>query len=282
VRRLDFLGVPGVGKTTTYNLLREIRQSRNEFLFFEEAYHKVIITRLRNYHKVGGLFRRYYQKHPSSQRYFASVNSWLDVKLNQARLQIEKANYLDSIHEMGEKHPVFLQLTLEGIGRQKIIPSKMAPSDYFDSLIKITNRLNQFCILQKYFCDDTMIVFDSSFSHKVFSIVDFSREVDQAIISQYFEAMPQPSIVAVFNLPAAEVVNRIRNRAREGYANAWHRPIVNTKLLESWVEFACEVAYQARMKLLDLGIPVIDLDANQEPVVLAGQIRDEIIHLKLK
>jgi hypothetical protein len=282
VKRLDFLGVPGVGKTTTYNLLRGIRQSHNEFLLFEEAYHKVIFTRLPGYLKVGDLFRRYCQKYPSSRRLFSSTNSWLEIKLDQARSQIEKANYLDSIREMGEKHPAFLQLTLEGIGKQKIIPSKMVSSDYYDAFIKIINRLNQYDVLKKYFFEDSMIIFDSSFSHKIFSVMDFSKEVDPAIISQYFEVMPHPSAVAIFNLPQTEIANRIRNRAREGYANPWHSPIVNTTLLESWVEFACEVALQARLKLLDLGIPVIDLDGSEQPAVLAGQIRDYILHLKLK
>ena len=44
MKRLDFLGVPGIGKTTTYTLLKELRQSRDEYLLSEEAYTKAIVS----------------------------------------------------------------------------------------------------------------------------------------------------------------------------------------------------------------------------------------------
>jgi len=279
MKRLDFLGVPGIGKTTTYHLLRDMRRSHNDFLLFEEAYNEVIFTRLPSYLKVGDLFRRCSQKYPLSQRLFSAVNSWLVVKLDQARYQIEKANYWDSIHEMGEKYPAFLQLTLEGLGRQNITSSKIHPSDYYASFLKITNRLNQFVILRKYIDENAIIIFDSSFSHKIFSIVDFSKEIDPEIITQYFEVIPRPSAVAVFNLTPMEIAGRIRKRADSGYANAWHKPIINTNMLEYWVEIACEVSRLARLKLHDMGIPVIDVDGIKEPAVLAGEIRDFILFI---
>ena len=207
----------------------------------------------------------------------SSVNPWIDDKLVKERSKLENANYWDSIQEMGKKYPAFVKMTLDGIGKQTLTSSNIPPEDYIASLFKITQRMNQYILCEKFFTGETKIIFDSSFSHKIFSIVDFSKDIDPEIINQYFEVMPRALAVAVFNLTPMEIARRIRKRADSGHANAWHNPIVNTNMLEHWVEIACEVSRLARLKLNNMGIPVIDVDGIKEPIVLAGEIRDFLL-----
>jgi len=97
------------------------------------------------------------------------------------------------------------------------------------------------------------------------------------LITRYIRGMPQPKGAIIFDALPDVIVGRIRYRAKGGRVNAWHRPIVDTPLLEEWVDKAYEVIQNTRTSLEDKGIPVIELDAEKQPIILAQRAIEFIL-----
>ena len=84
--------------------------------------------------------------------------------------------------------------------------------------------------------------------------------------------MPQPNGVIILHAIKDVIVGRIRHRAKEGKVNAWYSPIVDTPQLEEWVDKACEVIRFTRTSLEEIGVPVIELDAEKQPKIIAQRV----------
>ncbi len=199
MKRFDFVGVPGVGKTTTYNLLKQFRNNPNEFLLFEEAYQAVMLSKSSPLVQLAFNFESLIHKKQYSIRFRNILNKWLDDKLRSKTSRVENDNLFQAIYDLGDNYPDFLSLTLNGIGKQSLIEANIHPSDYFGFLIVIAARLNQYDLLQRLSGEKTAVVFDSSFTHKVFSIVDFSKKIDPDLITRYIKSMPQPNGVIILH-----------------------------------------------------------------------------------
>jgi len=278
MKRFDLLGVPGVGKTTTFNLLRQFCNNTKEFLLFDEAYRSVMLSKLSPFVRFAFYSERLIPKRQLTIRFIHILNKWLDNKLQFKAFQVEKENLFRAIQEMWNKYPDFMAITLNGIGKQSLVESIVLPSDYFGFLIKTANRINQYDILQRSLGDKTPVIFDNSITHKVFSIVDFSRKINPELITRYIRDMPQPKGTIIITASPKVLVSRIRNRAKEGIVNTWHRPIVDSALLEDWVSKACEVIQYTRISLQEGGVPVIDLDGEEPPTVLAQRAIEFIVN----
>ncbi|MFC2054361.1 hypothetical protein ACFLV7_08725 [Chloroflexota bacterium] len=281
MKRFDLLGVPGVGKTTTYNLLRQCRNNPNEFLLFEEAYRSVILSKSSPLVQFAFNFESLIPKKRYSIRFVNILNKWLDDKLRSKTSRVENDNLFQAIYDLGDNYPDFLSLTLNGIGKQSLTESNIHPSDYFGFLIVIATRLNRYDLLQRLLGEKTTVVFDSSFTHKVFSIVDFSQKINPDLITRYIRSMPQPNGVIILHALQDVIVGRIRHRAKEGKVSAWHSPIVDTPLLEEWVDKACEVIQYTRTSLEDNSVPVIELDAEKQPSTIAQRAVEFILDNKI-
>jgi thymidylate kinase len=280
MKRVDFLGVPGVGKTTTYNLLKNCRKCRNEFFLSEEAYQSIILSQstpmIQSVNKIYSHVRSSRILRPLTDH----VEKWLDFQFATKKVILEKENLEKTVQEMCAEYPDFLTLILNGVGKQSLKNSNISASVYFESILKISNQINLFKILEKSLNKEDIVIFDSSFSHKVISIVDFSKEMNRKDIDQYFRKIPIPSGVVIFNSPARIIVDRIRQRNNNGRIISWHRPIIDSDLLEEWVTKAGEIVDYSRSCLLELQIPVLDLDATKLPLDLANQVKNFILALK--
>jgi hypothetical protein len=244
---------------------------------FEEAYRSVIISKSSPLPQLAFEFEKLIPKNRYSIRFVNILNKWIDDNLRSKTFQVENDNLFQAIYDLGDNYPDFLSLTLNGIGKQSLIESNIHPSDYFGIIIVIATRLNRHDLLQRLLGEKTTVVFDSSFTNKVFSIVDFSQKINPDLITRYIRGMPQPNGAIILDALQDVIVERIRHRAKEGEVIAWHRPIVDTPLLEEWVDKACEVIQYTRTSLEDKGVPVIELDAEKQPIILAQRAIEFIL-----
>ena len=97
----------------------------------------------------------------------------------------------------------------------------------------------------------------------------FSQKTNPDLITRYIRGMPQIKGAIIFDALTDAITVRIKHRAKVGRVNAWHRPIVDTPLLEEWVDTAYEVIQYTRTSLEGKGVPVIELDAEKQPIILA-------------
>jgi hypothetical protein len=279
MKRIDLMGVPGVGKTTTYNLLGQCRESPNDYLLFEEAYRSVVIAKSSNIVRSAHKLRNRIPQDRFSFQMKRILNKWLDYELRSTTYRIEKNNLEQSIKEMQEKYPDFVEFILPTLGKPPPGNSLIRLDGNSNPYNKSINRLNQYSILQRFLDNDSKVIFDNSFSHKVFSIVNFNQPIDPGRINQYIKAMPRPVGTIILYAPPEIIVERIRKRADCGVVNAWHSQIVNTNLLEGWVKKGCEILMLASQYLREQGIPVLELNAKEEPLVLSKMIRGFIAAL---
>jgi thymidylate kinase len=280
MKRIDLMGVPGVGKTTTYNLLGQCRENASDYLLFEEAYRSVIIANSSSIVRYAQRLKDRIKQDRLSIILKRILNKWLDYELRSNTYRIERDNLKQAIKEMKEKYPDFLEITLPTLGKPPPGNSLIRIDGISGPYNKTISRLNQFFILQRFLENDTRVIFDNSFSHKVFSIVNFNQTIDPGRINQYIQALPRPEGTVIFIAPPEIIINRIRERANYGVVNTWHRQIVDTDLLEDWVKKGCDIARMACQYLREQDIPVLELDAQKEPLVLSKMIGGFILALQ--
>jgi thymidylate kinase len=265
MKRLDLLGVPGVGKTTLYNLLGKNRESFNNYFVFEEAYRSAIFSKLPGFYQFVDKLNSFFKTPWFANRVFNTLVRPLERMVETEKHIIEEENLGQAIAYIQKKYPDFLAMRLSGIGKPLLLGTPDYPEDYLRYQRKTYHHINQFHILEKSLEDETIVVFDNSFAHKVLSIVNYTEDIDEKVINQYIKLMPPPAGVAILFAPPQVIVARIRKRAQNGLVNNWHRRIVDTDLLDEWVEKACEITKIARQGFLSHNYPVLDLNAELSP-----------------
>jgi thymidylate kinase len=279
MKRLDLLGVPGVGKTTLYNLLGENREHSNDYFIFDEAYRSVILKELPFFYRYLDEFIGSLKSSRYSNRLFNAFVRPFERAIVTEKQKIEEENLEQAIEEMQRKYPGFLSMRLSGIGKPLLQGTPDYPSDYLKYKKKTYHQINQYDILEKSIGKETIVVFDNSFAHKVLSIVDYSKEIDENIINQYTRTMPPPAGLVIFQASPMVIVARIRSRAQNGLINNWHREIVDNKVLDEWVEKACEITSIARRYFLKQNYPLLDINTELPPLVNVRKIQTFIQEL---
>lgn len=277
MNRIDFLGVPGVGKTTTYNLLGQTRQSSNEFLLFKEAYDLALTSQLPSHLRLVNKVQRTLGNNKLVQPFCKPLRNLVNHELSKAKRRFENEKPFEQIAEIWREYPDMLFLRLDGAGKQVLPEQNTSPSEYINILLKTSLRMKQFVLLDQSLPKKTTVVMEKSFTQMVFFNSDFSKKIDPDIIARYIKGIPRPAGVIIFNASQQEIVTRLRQRAKMGWVSSFHRAIIDTDLLDEWVNKACEIVGLARSVLLELGVNVFVLNSEEEPGILANNIREFVL-----
>ena len=277
MNRIDFLGVPGVGKTTTYKLLRQIRQNPNEFLLFTEAYNLALKSQLPPLMRFANSFDHLLGSKKYLHPFCEPLGRMVNHEFAKVIHKFESEMLLEQITGMWRKYPDMLFLRLNSAGKHFIIEQKIEPSEYLIVLLKIALSMKQFNLINHSLPEKTTVVIEKSFTQMVFFNIDFSRKVDPEIVFRYIKGTPLPAGVINFNTTPEVIVKRLRQRAKEGRIAKFHSSILETDLLEEWVNKACEIVQHARCCLLEQGVNVFDLNTEEEPYIVANNAREFIL-----
>jgi len=274
MQRFDFLGVTGTGKSTIYYLLSQTRRTPNEFLLFDEAYDLALKAQFPLPWRLANHIQQALGTNRPFQPFARPLDRLINRELTKAKSSFEREKLFEQITITWLTYRDMLFLRLNGTGKSSLSTQEALPSDYLHTLLKTALRMKQFYLLTQSLPKKTNVVYNRSFSQKVFSVVDFSKKVDPDIICRYIKGMPAPAGVIICNASPQVIVSRLRERAKEGRVASVQRAIINTDLLEEWVKISCEVIQFAKSCLLEQGSYILDLNTEKEPHILAAQVRE--------
>jgi hypothetical protein len=278
MKRIDIMGLCGVGKTTIFRLLGQYRKDPCDFQLFEEAYQSLGLKK--SSALAGFLFKQIKRTESSvstiKKVYQFPLKKLLNFQIRLKTRTMEQKNLHSALQELMEKYPNFTQTILNLPQNQFGLDSFHVSLNESISVKKTLKRINQYSILQKYLDDDIKIIFDYSFLMKIFTLTDFSQPINAEKIHQYIKSMPKPFGTINLIAPPEVIIARLRGRAKLGRVNEWHRNIIDSDLLEQWVENACEISRIAMSCMAEEGASLYNLNAEDEPAIVASRARDYI------
>jgi hypothetical protein len=235
--RIDFLGLPGTGKSAIYEQLGRIKRSKRRYLLQDEAKLDYIcntkpLSESNNARIIKLLFS-------------LKINK-MGVILRDRYLYLAKRNAFYTQHEVIEQ---FLNHTLKGVAEANFnIFSKYNGINYLHDCIEdvllLGNNKN-----------NLPVIFDESLSLKILGLVPYSLGHFEEFTRTYFKLMPLPNIVLYTHCSLETNLKRLKNRNR---VNFGHRNLTDEQLKrtveiqESILKIGLEVLEKQNVYILHL------------------------------
>lgn len=244
MNRIDFLGAPGVGKTTLYDELVRQRTRIDRWLIPVEA--KVEIAKkkclVENFGKKELLFS-FFLKTGLFQQFHPSFTNLLLSKYQKETIWNQKDKYAD-----------FIEIALKGAAIPEKIPlRRLLGLTWFYSIVNDVIFLEHADV-------NNIVVFDESLSHKVYSIIESQEGCYENLTEEYFQYMPPPNVLIFCKANPKKIQHRIKQRENtNGKLIPGHRDLDVFSLFER-IKIQCHVAEIGASVLRDRGVKVIEVD----------------------
>ncbi len=252
MKRIDFLGVPGIGKSTVYNHLVKVRASQKDYLFSMEARHQARTRVIARKNKTAGLIISSLVGLETFRKMFSHS---VYLTGDQTRAAVEQCN---------REYKDYLETCAAAVARKSSDPVHMLLGCHW-----LTGKIEEFIFLNNNLTGDSRVVFDESLSQKVFGLTDLFTTND-TFIKDYFTTVPLPAAVVSLTGEPPLVLGRLEKKAR---GNIAHRHLKSEELA-SWVALACQLVEEAKTIYLKRGVKVLTVPAGAEPEENARLIND--------
>ncbi len=254
MKRVDFFGVPGVGKSTVFHSLRTVRKSSQDFCFPEEARRlsiaKVLTNKSTLKHKLVGSLIKY---------------KLLYDLFGKSPL-LSRSSLKDAMMYFDDEYEGFLLSCALGVSHKIKDPCHLLLGAAW-----LANVIEEHYFFHSYLDDITKVIFDESLSQKVFGISDCLNLNDRIVID-YFNTMPLPQGVVLIEEGLSIIKSRLQKRSNILIS---HR-FLSDEDLSLWIEKACTVVSIAKEVLLARKVKVLKLSALDEPINNAKKVREFI------
>lgn len=247
MKRIDFLGAAGVGKSTVYSALIQQREKKEKLFTVQEA--KVKIA------------QKYYWKKNKS------IDDWCKLVAISLPLPIKVRSLVAAklLHRQNEI---------------KMWNDRYKFSSFFDAILKGT-YLNERDMLRRVLgvkriydlFEDVMliegsdlpgiVVCDDSLSQKIYAIAEMYNFSTEDVIEKYFNTFPIPQAVIHFSNEPHVVLSHVKKRTKEGGETVqWHRDVDNKELL-SRVTSQLKISKIGADILVQRGVPVLKIETTK-------------------
>lgn len=245
MERIDFFGVPGVGKTTLYNELLKQRRRKEQWLTPEEA--RICIA------------KSYLCSRCNSMREQTRLLLLNVVKINvvQKRLTERLTSSLagKALRRRLIEFMPFIELCAESLG------DKNKPPFYRFLLARwFLNNLEEAALVGE-FNINKKVLFDESLSQRATGMMPWDYSAGEAWSRKYFELVPLPDAVILLRAEPAQIANRIIGR-KEQKINFQHRGLTDNEVRER-IKIAAMVVKTGAGILRERGVRILELDALQ-------------------
>lgn len=242
MKRIDFLGAPGVGKSTLYKELLRQRKKPDKFLTPEEA--KVEVAK-KHLIENKNIKKHFLKSLILNCSIFRKKHCCLAEKI----LKNEKNEVL---WKNKEKYNEVLKIALRGSNIEEKIPYRrfLGLSWFFDVFQKVL-------FLEENF--DDFVIYDESLSQKIYGLIFSENKEYEDSIVDYFRNCPKPFCVIFCRINKKGIFKRIKQREKTGKIIPGHRD-VNNKKLEEIIVNQIEVSEIALKVLKERGIHVLEID----------------------
>jgi len=242
MKRIDFLGAPGVGKSTTYKALVNNRRKKDSWLTPKEAKNKIAYEFFKkDAYSKKKLLTLYNFKHSLFKR-----------KYNRSINRIITEQQKDIFWEKQNEYKDFLEIALKGVSIKEKEP------------LRRILGINWFYIIfsDVIFIENSnlpeIVVFDESLSQKVYGITHNCKGFFENTIKDYFRNIPLPQALIYCKLDPKETFNRIKNRRK---IIPGHRQLESDQLNNN-IKVQLEIAERGADILKNRNVGVLEIDLN--------------------
>ena len=248
MKRIDFIGAPGVGKTSIYRELLRQRTKKDNWLTYDEAKIKI------------------------AEQYILKDKKYLKLVLLKASLfknihifvadRILEKYYNKSLWNKRNEYNHFLSAVMEGILIERKEPvRKLIGINWFFELIREVAFLENSKI-------SGMFLFDESLSQKIYGLTEYNQRLSKNIVRDYFNAMPPPDILIYCYADFGTLLDRLNNRKNR--IPVHHG--LNNDQLKTVILNHMNISLIAKNILKKRNIPIIAVDTNNNIKTNAKEI----------
>ncbi len=253
MKRIDFLGVPGTGKSTICNELVKVRSSFEDYCFPQEARRiieaKALLQKKSIKNKAAGYL--------ISNRFFSSF--------------FKKSLYTgfslkEELNAFYEKNGEFLSVCAMCVSEKVDSPNhKLLGATW------LTKIIAEYHFLNRSINYDLKVVFDESLSQKIFGVSDVLN-FKYELVSRYFKTMPKPDGLIIVKGDVSTIKRRLFGRTK---INTGHIKL-NEKEISTWIENANKLVDLGEIVLKDRNIRTVEVPASNDPQTNARLIYEFI------
>lgn len=241
MKRVDFLGAPGTGKSTLYSQLVPRLDKSSNWYSLKDAEHIIVKDYLNSLNTRNS--KEYLARLVINNYLLKPIHSKINSKLIK---RIEN----DIIWKNRIKYVDFLNEVLSSISTQEKDPvNKLMGINWFYDVIKsvaIIENSN----------DVYNVIFDESLSQKVYGIAHYYGPKDKQKVEMYFKLMPKPKKLVYCHLTSDKILERVQHRSKTIPS---HRELSETDLINkinNHIQIS-EIGYRV---LKDRGVDVIKVN----------------------
>lgn len=240
MRRIDFFGAPGVGKSTLYNEFLRRRKNSKVWMTPREAKIKLALEHLK--------------KSNINKKEFLAKLVLKNFLLKPIHLQLaddilftlEENNILDKRHIYNE---FINKVLLCALNEEKDPTRRLIGLNWFYYKLLFVSLLDSST-------DNTTVIFDESLSQKVYGIIYQNNNINLKEIEDYFNMIPPPLCVVYCKLDPEETFNRLKKRKK---VIPGHRGLSENLLFEK-INIQLELASIGVNVLNSRGVKIIDVN----------------------
>lgn len=253
MQRIDFLGAPGVGKSTLYNELVKQRVKSDTWMTPGEARARIAYeyslqnARSVKNHVIAGLL-----KSSICKRLHPILSNKILAAYQKKTTWTEKDRYAK-----------FFETALKGatIWEKDPLRRLMGITEFYSVATEV--------IFLEHSQFMGLTLFDESLSHKVYTITHWRKGFFEGMTNDYFSHIPLPTGLIYCKLEPEETFNRVKQRSitvpgQEGKIIPGHRDLNDNLLLES-IKAQLDIAAIGAEVLRNRGVSILEVDMADTP-----------------
>jgi|GEM_PF-3016166 len=256
MKRIDFLGAPGIGKSTIYIELVKRRAKSDSWMIPEEAWIKIA--------------RQYSTQNAKSGKDYiiaALLRIGLFNKIYpDLSLRVLHKNQKEIIWNEREHYANFFEAALQSSTIKEKIPLRRLGG------IKSFYSVARDVIFLEHSRIPGLVLFDESLSQKIFGVTMWREGMFESATNNYFNTIPLPEALIYCKLNPDETLNRIKQR---GKIIPGHRDLDGNLLFEA-IKVQLRIAAMGADILKNRGAKVLEIHTEDSLEENAEKITDAI------
>lgn len=262
MKRIELLGPSGVGKTTLYKQICKVPALNRPYITHREAYIKAA-----KYGVKPSKFNLYLYQVALKSEIFRSKRLGLaktilrDLKLKEeivneseyARIEISTDIFLNTV--LNESNPLIIKKR-------------------FDKFMK---RVDELILLEHFFSNDEVILFDEGVLHKHYGITDYGlKKFPTDKLTN--DAVLNPAGIISCEQTVQVIYEQALKRKENGIYTLTHGPLSNTELRER-IEQNLNAHLKKISLFLDHGIPILRINTGEEFTHILEKIQKFLVSI---